>query len=189
MDKKEVKGRKKVDTKNVKKENKKEVNKKDTNNKIHIKDKKKFVICLLGVLLVIVIVIVLVLLNQKQDISTIKDYSSLNASKYSEELLAKYQTVESKNKFLEDYDKIQGAIGVYIIDNSTMEEDSFTKLIKNIKQMLEKEDFSKLSIEKPDFWNGKWQIDDQGIVQFKFGSKDITPKWINDEELANKIIE
>ena len=184
MDKKEVKGRKKENNSKTKKEVK------NTNkSKIQIKDKRKFAIGIALIFVIIVIIILLVVLNKKVDISNVSDFSTLNTSKYSDELLAKYQTEESKNKFLEDYDLVQGAVGVYIINNSTTEEDSFSKLLNQLTDILKNEEFSKLSIDKPSFWNGEWQIDDQGIVRFKFGSKDITPSWANDEELANKIIE
>ncbi len=184
MDKKEVKGRKKAKNSKTKKEVKNK-----SKAKIQIKDKRKFAIGIALIIAIIVIVILLIVLNKKADISNVSDFSTLNTSKYSDELLAKYQTEESKNKFLEDYDLVQGAVGVYIITNSTTDEDSFTKLLNQLTDILKKEEFSKLSIDKPSFWNGEWQIDDQGIVKFKFGSKNITPSWVNDEELINKIVE
>ena len=160
---------------------------KKKNTKLELKDKKKFGICII-VFVVIVLVIMIIALNNKKDIANINDLSNLNANKYSSELKEKYDTDESKEKFLEDYDYVQGAIGIYIMNNSTLEEDSFTKLSKTIETELKKNDWKVFEIEKPTFWNGEFSIDAEGILKFKFASKDIEPKWLNDEELENKII-
>lgn len=174
-----------MEEKNVKRN---QTNKKSINNKsVVIKDKKKFCIFIAIVALVIIVIVLLICLNKKVDISNVNDYTSLNALKYSNELLAKYQSEESKNKFLEDYDQVQGAVGIYIIENSTNSPDSFVNIIKELKNILEKEDFDKLAIDKPNFWNGTWNVNDEGIVSFKFGDQKIEPTWISEEEIETKI--
>ena len=155
--------------------------------KIVIKDKKRFVIALAVIALALLIVI-LIFANKKQDISNVDDYSNLNAKKYSNELFEKYNTEESKNKFLDDYDFIQGAVGMYIMNNSTNQPDSFTNIIKDLKEELAKGTWDKLDYERPTFWNGEFSVDDNGIVKFKFSSKSIEPSWVKDEELDGKII-
>lgn len=157
------------------------------NQKIMIKDKKRFCIAMAIVLLLILIIILLVS-NGKKDIAKVEDYSKLNAKKYSDELLEKYNTEESKNKFLDDYDFIQGAVGMYIMNNSTNQPDSFTNIIKDLKEELAKGTWDKLDYERPTFWNGEFSVDDNGIVKFKFSSKSIEPSWVKDEELDGKII-
>ncbi len=155
--------------------------------KIVIKDKKRFVIALAIIALALLIVI-LIFANKKQDIANVDDYSNLNAKKYSNELFEKYNTEESKNKFLDDYDFIQGAIGIYIMNNSTYSPDSFTNIIKDLRLELSQKTWTKLDYERPTFWNGEFSVDDKGILNFKFSSKSIEPSWINDEELEGKII-
>lgn len=162
--------------------------KKGSNNRIMIKDKKKFCITIIIVVLIIIfLIIALIALNKKEDISKVEDYSVLDTDKYSRELLDEYNKNESKEKFLSDYDLVQGAVGLYIMNNSTLDNNSFESIIVNLKEILKKEEWSKLDIDIPKYWNGFWSVTDDGIVKFKFGSKDIEPSWINDEELTNKL--
>lgn len=163
--------------------------KKTSAKKIQIKDKKKFIITIISIVVILIILVILIItLNKKVDISNVSDYSTLNISKYSDELLAKYQTNESKEKFLQDQDLVQGAVGLYILNNSTTDADSFSKIIKELEDILKNEEFDKLSIDKPKYWNGKWQIKDDGTVCFKFGSKDIIPSWVDDEDISNLVV-
>lgn len=178
--------------KNVTNENKKNsISKKNgekSNGKIVIKNPKRLIISVAIILMIIIILIIFIVSTRKVDISKVDDYSTLNSKKYSSELLDKYQTNESKEKFLEDYDYIQGAVGLYIMNNSTTDNTSFSQLITNLKEILKKDDWTELDIDKPTFWNGTFDVTDEGIVTFKFGSKDIEPSWTKDDELNNKII-
>lgn len=166
----------------------KEKNKSNNNSKkIMVKDKKRFILALV-IIASFLLVIVLLLVNRKQDISNVEDYSKLNAKKYSNELLEKYNTEESKNKFLDDYDYIQGAIGIYIMNNSTSSPDSFTNIINDLRAELKQTNWTKLDYERPTFWNGDFSVDDRGILTFKFSSKSIEPSWVKDEEFEGKIV-
>lgn len=162
---------------------------KDTKNnrksKIVIKDKKRFGI-MLSILVFIVIILVVIISNSKIKIDDSTDLSKLDSKKYSKELLEKYNS--SKDKFLEDYEKIQGGVGLYIINNSTLAEDSFNNMYKAITDMFNGNDWSKIEVEKNTYWNGIWSIDEGGIVKFKFGNKDLEPSWIYDEDIAGKVI-
>ncbi len=171
-------------------ENKKEnIEKKSTKNKkIIIKNQKKFLISILVIVLIIIIIVLLINKNAKKDLLTIEDYSSIDASKYSKELLEKYNTNESKEKFLSDYDLVQGAVGLYIMNNSTLNNNSFETIISNIEEILRKKEWTKLDIDTPSYWNGTWSITSEGIVKFKFSDKVIEPSWKNDEELTNKLV-
>ena len=157
-------------------------------NKIVVKDPKKLSIVLSIIFILIVIIIIILLLNSKVDIQNVEDYSKLNSSKYSEELLLQYEKKESKEKFLEDYDLIQDAIGLYIINNVTLEEGSLGNVIATLKKELKKDEWQIFEISKPTFWNGNFDVSDEGIVTFKFANKNIEPSWINDDELINKIV-
>lgn len=159
-----------------------------TNSKVKIKDKKKFIIALSAIIvLLLVLVLIIVSLNSKEDISRVENYSNLNTNKYSKELFEEYNKKESKERFLSDHDLVQGAVGLYIMNNSTLDNNSFESIIENLKEILQKEEWSKLDIEEPKYWNGVWSVTDDGMVKFKFNHKDIEPNWINDEELTNKI--
>lgn len=155
--------------------------------KIVIKNKKKFFVSLIF-FFVILLLIILLILNCKEDLSEIEDYSSLNAQKYAGELLEEYSKDENRDKFLEDYDFVQGAVGMYIMNNSTNLEDSFSNIIKELKAELSKNEWNELDYDRPIFWNGEYTVDNNGIVKFKFSNKSIEPTWIHDEELNDKII-
>ena len=51
------------------------------------------------------------------------------------------------------------------------------ELIEEIAKILDSEDWSKLNIEKNSTWNGKWNIDENGRVNFKFANEKIEPTW------------
>ena len=157
------------------------------NNKLVVNDPKKLLI-FISILLTIIIVLIIIVLNLKIDIQKVEDYSKLNSNKYSEELLNKYQSTESKEKFLKDYDLVQDAIGLYIINNVTLEDGSLGNVIATLKKEWKNEEWKILEIQKPTFWNGTFDVSAEGIVTFKFANKDIEPSWINDDELNNKIV-
>ena len=103
-------------------------------------------------------------------------------------MLDEYNKEEAKEKFLLDYDLVQGAVGLYIMNNSTLDNNSFESIIGKIREILQKKEWMKLDIEDPNFWNGVWSVTDDGMVKFKFGDENIEPDWIKDEELINKLI-
>ena len=152
-------------------------------NKIVIKDKKKFGII---ILVLVVIIILIIALNGKVKIDDTTDLSKLDTKKYSKELVEKYNS--SKEKFLEDYNLIQGGVGLYIINNATLDSDSFSNMYKEITDMFSSSNWSKIDVEKNTYWNGTWSIDENGILKFKFGSKELEPTWVNDSDILGKVI-
>lgn len=155
-------------------------------NKLIVKNPKRLLISIAIMLLIIIVVIIII--NSKTDLTEVEDYSKLNSKKYSEELLYKYQSTESKERFLNDYDLVQEAVGLYIINNVTLEQNSLSQIIDKLKKELKKDSWNELGIEKPTFWNGTFDVTDEGIITFKFASESIEPTWINDDELSNKIV-
>ena len=188
MEKKAVNNVNNVKKVNNKKNENKNSKKKKSKSKINIKDPKRFLCVICIFVAIIVLIVVIIKTNSKVEITDSTDISNLNAKKYSSEILDEYNKEESKQKFLEDYDLVQGAVGLYIMNNSTSEENSFTNLITNLKGILDKGEWEKLEISKPIFWNGKWNINDEGILNFTFNSKNIEPTWINSEELLGKVV-
>lgn len=148
-------------------------------------NKNKLVI---AIILVVLVVIAVIILTKKTDLSKIDDYSKLDANKYSKELLEEYDNEEGKKKFIEDYDYIQGEVGMYIMENFTEEEGSFMSIVNELNEELKKDNWEKIDYEKPKFWNGTYSVDDNGIVKFKFSNKNIEPSWKNDDDLYEKII-
>ena len=157
------------------------------NEKKYTLDKKKFLLFVGFLVILISCVIVIISFNKKVEINDATDISRLNANKYYEEIQAEYNKVESKDKFLNDYNNIQNSIGVYIINNSTISDSSFENLISEINDSLAKNNFEKFELDVPTFWNGKWSVNEKGKLRFKFQNKKIEPIWIDSEELINII--
>ncbi len=166
--------------------------KKSNNNsnkkKVEIVNPIRFAIVVFVFIAVVILVIVLVKANTKVDIKEVNDISKLNAKKYANEILMEYQKDDIKQKFIEDYDLIQGAVGLYIMNNSTNSPDSFSNIINDLKNILKEDDWSKLEIDKPNFWNGNFSVDENGILKFSFSLKEIEPSWISDEDIVSRVI-
>ena len=158
------------------------------NEKKYTLDKKKFLL-FVGILVILIsCIIVIISFNKKVEINDATDISRLNANKYYEEIQAEYNKVESKDKFLNDYNNIQNSIGVYIINNSTISDSSFENLISEINDSLAKNNFEKFELDVPTFWNGKWSVNEKGKLRFKFQNKKIEPVWVDSEELNEIVI-
>lgn len=155
--------------------------------KLVIKDIKRFSISLGIVIFIVVIICILISNINKPNINKDTDISSINADKNSNELLKIYNTLEMKEKFVNDYEEIQKAVGMYILNNSTMESDSFSKIITTLNNEFSKDIWDEKIVNKPDTWNGIWRVDDDGKVKFKFATKKIEPDWINDDNIINMI--
>lgn len=207
-----TKTRKKIDKINAKSakkvvNNSKNANKKSVNNKIVLKGVKKvnninkssqlvfenkfyviIVVAFVAILLVIALSIVLSSLKEKPVFNDNMDVTHMNISKNAGNIKNQYQKDGQEQKFLDEYDKIQNAVGSYAIDNTTMDKDSFKDIIKKLNNILSKDDWKDLNIEKPNYWSGKWSADDSAKLKFKFSEKDIEPSWVSDDKISDKVI-
>lgn len=158
------------------------------NEKKYTLDRKKFLIFIVILVILISCIIIIISFNKKIEINNATNISKLNSNKYYKEILEEYNKVESKDKFLNDYNNIQNDIGIYIINNSTINDSSFENLISEINDALTKNDFEKFGIDTPTFWNGKWSVNEKGKLRFKFQNKKIEPVWVDSEELNEIVI-
>lgn len=158
-------------------------------NKLHIKNKKRFciTIAVIAVLIVAIILVITNIFNKKVDIDDSTDISKLKVSKYHKEILDIYNQDKMMEKFLSDYDEVQSKVTIYILNNSTLDKDSFKNIIKDLNKIFSKEDYKKIELEIPTTWNGKWSIDDNGMVHFKFANKSIEPTWVDDSLVSSYI--
>lgn len=162
-----------------------EKQKKVRKTKLVIKDKKRFITSMLIISFVILIVIILCV-NIRADSDS--NLSKINPKKNSSQLQKKYDTVEMKKLFLSDYTVLQNNIGIYMMNNSTMDSNSFSSLIANINKELKKDTWNLGEIQnKPTSWNGKWFVTEEGILKFSFSNKDIEPSWVKDSDVLEKI--
>lgn len=162
-----------------------EKQKKVRKTKLVIKDKKRFITSMLIISFFILIVIILrVNIGADSD----SNLSKINPKKNSSQLQKKYDAVEMKKLFLSDYTVLQNNIGIYIMNNSTMDSNSFSSLIANINKELKKDTWNLGEIQnKPTSWNGKWFVTEEGILKFSFSNKDIEPSWVKDSDVLEKI--
>lgn len=163
--------------------------KQNEKTKIVIKNKKKFVIMLLVLVGVIVVLSNIVINSSKRiQIDQTTELNKLNPQKYKEQIYNIYQQDAMMQTFLDDYNNIQEKVTLYILNNSTLEEESFPNIIKEIKKDFSKSNFKKFDLDIPNTWNGKWSIDDEGIVKFKFSISQIEPSWITNSLVSEYII-
>lgn len=158
------------------------------NNKVEIKNLKKFVtFIIISIIILFIIVLVILLLNKKENIDENTDISNLNVKKYTSEIKEAYELDGKKDKFIEDYYYVQNGVGMYILNNSTLDNNSFESLLDKLNKTLAKKDWSEIEMEMPTSWNGKWSVNEKGNVKFKFSNKDIEPSWLSDESVKSLV--
>lgn len=158
------------------------------NKKSYTLDRKKFLIFVFSIVVIISVIIIVVSLNKKIEINYSTDISKLNATKYCTEIKSEYNKDENKNKFIDDCNKIQEKIGMYIINNSTLDDTSFENLISKLNENLADNNFSIIEMDNQTYWNGTWSVDNKGKLKFKFSNKKIEPDWISDVTVSNFVI-
>lgn len=161
----------------------KEIKFKGKKYKINI---QRFAISLL--IIIALISIVIKLTSSPKEITSSTNIDDLNASKYADQILKEYEKDGQKEKFLSDYEKVQTSVGVYILNNSTLDDNSFKKISKELNKDLSRDNWKLLDVTRPNTWNGTWSINDQGVLRFEFKNKDIEPSWKEDSNLQNKLI-
>lgn len=148
---------------------------------------KKNILKVTPVLLILVIVLIYANSNKKLEINENSDISNLNASKYKNEIVELYNRNDQLDKFLTEMSRVQTLVGTYVITNSTLNENSFSELVKTLNNEINNDKWVKLDSEKSNYYNGKYTIDDNGNVKFKFETKEIEPSWINSENISRYI--
>lgn len=156
--------------------------------KLKIKNISKFISFIIILVLALIIVLITVITLSNKRLSSGTDISSLNSSKYSSKILDEYEQDGKKEEFLSDYNSLQSAVGIYMIDNSTLDENSFTSIVEAVNSKLKSGDFEELGSSKPKAWNGEWKVDSAGVLKFKFDAKSIEPSWAVDADMTDKII-
>ncbi|MCX8075358.1 MAG: hypothetical protein N2749_07230 [Clostridia bacterium] len=141
-----------------------------------------------AVIIVIILILVLLIINSVKKDIVIDDslnVMAINVSKYSDEIKIQYEKTGEKDKFINEYNIVQQSVGMYIMNNSTVDSTSYDNLLKDIKKELKKSDWSKLNMQKSTYWAGNWTVNDEGMVKFKFSSKKVEPDWIRDNDISN----
>jgi len=148
---------------------------------------KKNILKVSPVLLILFIVLIYANSSKKVDIDENSNISNLNVSKYSNEIVALYNKDDQLDKFLTEMSRVQTLVMTYVITNSTVNEGSFSDLVKTLNNEINKDKWVKLDSEKSNYYNGKYTIDNNGNVKFKFETKEIEPNWINSENISRYI--
>lgn len=152
-------------------------NTKNSGKKIVIKNKARFMTFIFAIVIVIAVIICIVGLNSKVEIDENTNISELNVEKYSEEIKAEYEQEGKDSKFIEDWNKVQDKVGIYLIENYPTDGAMLPAYITGINETLKGEEWGNFGVEKPKMWNGTWTIDENGNLNFKFASKEIEPNW------------
>jgi hypothetical protein len=148
---------------------------------------RKNILKIATLLFALFIVIFFINSNKKITVDEYTDISKLNVNRYSTEIVNLYNRDNQLDKFLVEMNRVQTLVGTYIISNSTLKENSFSELIKTLNNEINSEKWVKLDSKKSNYYNGKYNIDNNGNVKFKFDSKKIEPSWINSENISRYI--
>lgn len=155
-------------------------------NNLNVFFKKNF-LKITMLLLVLLIILVYTNSNKKISIDEYSDISKLSSNKYSSEIVNLYNRDGQLDIFLTEMNRVQNLVGIYLISNSTLKENSFSELIKTLNKEINDDEWKNLNSEKSKYYNGKYTIDDSGNLKFKFDSKDIEPEWINNENISRYV--
>ncbi|MDF2865492.1 MAG: hypothetical protein K0R72_301 [Clostridia bacterium] len=156
-------------------------------NNIKILFKKNF-LKLSILFLALLVILIYTNSNKKISIDEYSNISELNASKYSSEIVNLYNRDGQLDLFLAEMNRVQSLVGIYLISNSTLKENSFSNLIKDLNKEINNDNWLKLDSEKSKYYNGKYTIDDTGNLKFKFGNKNMEPNWINNDNISRYVI-
>ena len=137
-----------------------------------------------GVIVVIACVIIINIVNSIKWIPDINkvDISAINPNTYSNEILEKYNQDSEKEKFEEYIVKLEENIAIYILNNTTVKDDSFKKLVDDAEKIINSNNWTKLNIKKDEYYNGKYFLDENGKLKFRFEIKEIEPNWAKDSK-------
>lgn len=150
--------------------------------------RKKLIFTLSTLLLVLLVILVSNNLNRKVNIDETSNIANLNANKYQSEIINLYNREGQLDLFMKEMDRIQSLVGTYVISNSTLKSNSFNELITKLNNEINDPTWVELNSQKSKYYLGKYIIDDNGYVKFKFGTKKIEPEWINNEKIERYII-
>lgn len=139
-------------------------------------------------LLVLIVIAIFTSINQKINVDENSDIAALNADKYSKEIVNLYNRDQQLNEFYTEMNRVQTLVGTYLISNCTLNDNSFSGLVKNLNKEINNDIWPSLNSEKSKYYNGKYSIDENGNLKFKFSSKKIEPTWIHDESIARYVI-
>lgn len=156
--------------------------------KLVITDLKRFLISMSVFVLIIASICILISKITLDGDFKDKNISEINSQKNYSKILEIYNKDGMKDKFIRDYNEVQNAVGMYIMNNSTIENDSFSNIVSKLNSEFKKAKWDENIVCKPSDWNGTWSVDENGIVKFKFSSSKIEPKYIDDEEIIKKVI-
>lgn len=150
--------------------------------------KTRFIVILVAIIFIsIILSINIILKNIGKNITETSDILSMDVSSNKSKIKELYETSDQLNNFIVEQDKVQTSVGKYILENSTMESNSFANIKEKLDIELQKSEWESLDVKRSKFWSGSWILDETGTVKFKFSSKEIEPNWINDEKV-NKLI-
>jgi hypothetical protein len=139
-------------------------------------------------LLILFVILVNMNMNKKINIDENTDISKLSYAKYNSEILDLYNRDGQLDLFLAEMNRVQSLVGMYVVSNSTLKENSFSNLVKTLNKEINDDNWVTLNSEKSKYYNGTYSIDESGNLKFKFSNKSIEPEWINDGNISRYII-
>ncbi|MEG1008529.1 MAG: hypothetical protein RSE41_08980 [Clostridia bacterium] len=132
------------------------------------------------ILLLIVVVIVVFCVSsigREKVINSKTDMFKVNTKKYSSVIVFDYNKT-GEQLFITEMENVQNVVANYLLENSTTDKNSFKKLVKKVNSEINKNKSKVLNFSKSKYYVGKYNINKDGQVKFKF-DKNVDPKWNN----------
>lgn len=135
-------------------------------------------------LVLVVVIIGYNLINNVKWIDNINDsdISALNPSTYSDEIVELYNRDGEQEKFETYINELEQSIAIYLISNTTVDEGSFEDVTITAQNYVNSDDWSIFNLEKDEYYNGNYIVDENGNVKFTFAINSIEPNWASNSE-------
>lgn len=99
-----------------------------------------------------------------------------------------YDAKDMKEEFITTAKELSNVVYSKILDGSITDEQSLKKFIEQYNKVLDTDNWENLGLEYPSKWIGKWYLDNNGFVKFKFATNTIEPEWVNDTDVQDYIV-
>ena len=90
----------------------------------------------------------------------------------------------NRNGEKEDFEKyiveLEKKIAIYLITNTTVDNNSFENITKKVENILNSDNWNTLGINKNNYYKGSYILNVDGNLKFKFKVKNIEPNWAKD---------
>lgn len=154
-------------------------------------NEKKFALGIVGIIIISAVISVIVGVssyNNNKDCVLDANSNDYIDEEYALKAKEIYDTEQMKQEFIDTATSISSAISSKLLDGSVLNDKELKDAVYKYNKILSSSNWEELGVEKPKDWIGKWQLDENGFLKFKFSSENLQPDWITDSEVQDYIL-